>query len=232
MRLLDSAETGPQDICAIGSHGQTVRHSPPAGGNGFTLQIGDPNTIAERTGIATIADFRRRDMASGGQGAPLAPAFHAAAFARAGVDRAIVNIGGIANATLLAGEQLAAGFDTGPGNTLLDHWFAHHREGRFDRDGAWAASGESALGPDWQAPDDAEGGEVVARIKHILEQEIRPYVAMDGGEISFAGYRDGVVEVYLQGACAGCPSSTITLKMGIESRLREEIPEVSEVVAL
>jgi len=97
---------------------------------------------------------------------------------------------------------------------------------------AWAASGAPALGPDWSPPETGAGGDVVEHIKRILEQEIRPYVAQDGGEITFAGFHDGIVEVYLQGACAGCPSSTITLKMGIEARLKEEIPEVSEVVAL
>ena len=96
----------------------------------------------------------------------------------------------------------------------------------------WAGSGSAALGPDYRPPDDTEDGEIVAKIKDILEREIRPYVAQDGGEITFAGFHDGVVEVYLQGACAGCPSSTITLKMGIESRLKEEIPEVQEFVAL
>jgi Fe-S cluster biogenesis protein NfuA len=96
----------------------------------------------------------------------------------------------------------------------------------------WAERGVSALGPDYREPETGESGAVVARIKEILDQEIRPYVAMDGGEIIFAGYRDGVVEVYLQGSCSGCPSATITLKMGIEARLKEEIPEVTEVVAL
>jgi Fe-S cluster biogenesis protein NfuA len=96
----------------------------------------------------------------------------------------------------------------------------------------WAESGAPALGPAYEPPEAQEGGEVVARIVEILEREIRPYVAMDGGEITFAGYRNGIVEVYLQGSCSGCPSSTMTLKMGIESRLREEIPEVKEVVAL
>jgi Fe-S cluster biogenesis protein NfuA len=97
---------------------------------------------------------------------------------------------------------------------------------------AWAGSDESALGPDYVEPDEGEQSEVVARIKQILEDEIRPYVAQDGGEIIFAGFHDGTVEVYMQGACAGCPSSTITLKMGIESRLKEAIPEVQQVVAL
>jgi len=96
----------------------------------------------------------------------------------------------------------------------------------------WVASGEPALGPDYRPPDEGEQDEIVTRIKQILEDEIRPYVAQDGGEITFAGFHDGVVEVYLQGACAGCPSSTITLKMGIESRLKEELPEVQQVVAL
>tara|TARA_R110001599_G_scaffold279086_2_gene480421 strand:- start:28096 stop:29226 length:1131 start_codon:yes stop_codon:yes gene_type:complete len=141
--LLDHAGVAASDVFVIGSHGQTIRHRPPSGGNAtaYTLQIGDPNTIAERTGITTVADFRRRDVAAGGEGAPLAPAFHAAAFARAGVNRAVVNIGGIANVSLLAGDALLSGFDTGPGNTLLDQWVHRHRGDRYDRDGAWAAEG-------------------------------------------------------------------------------------------
>ncbi len=144
--LLQQAEREPQDVVALGSHGQTIRHRPPEAGDnaerGFTVQIGDPNTIAEFTGITTVADFRRRDMAAGGQGAPLAPAFHAAAFGRSGRHRAVVNIGGIANVSLLRGDTLVAGFDTGPGNTLLDQWIQRHRGEPFDRDGAWAASGQ------------------------------------------------------------------------------------------
>lgn len=97
---------------------------------------------------------------------------------------------------------------------------------------AWAQTGEPALGNAWEAPDFGDSGEIVDRIREILDRDIQPYVAQDGGEITFAGYRDGVVEVYLRGACAGCPSSTITLKMGIEARLKEEIPAVTSVVAL
>ncbi|MEJ2533562.1 MAG: anhydro-N-acetylmuramic acid kinase [Halioglobus sp.] len=142
--LLRTGQT-PTDIRAIGSHGQTIRHRPPSGGaavdKSFTLQIGDPNTIAERTGVTTVADFRRRDVAAGGEGAPLAPAFHAAALSREGVDRAIVNIGGIANVTLLRGRTLYAGFDTGPGNTLLDQWVRRHRGESHDRNGQWSAEG-------------------------------------------------------------------------------------------
>ena len=97
---------------------------------------------------------------------------------------------------------------------------------------AWAASGEPALGAAYEPPEAEESDAIVSKIREILERDVRPYVEQDGGEISFAGYRDGVVEVVLQGACAGCPSSSITLKMGIEARLKEEIPEVKSVVAL
>lgn len=145
LTLLDSAGSNPQAITAIGSHGQTVRHRPPSGGHApehsFTLQIGDPNSIAEITGITTIADFRRRDIAAGGEGAPLAPAFHAATMGSTGHNRAIVNIGGFANVSCLQGHGLTHGSDTGPGNTLLDAWISKHRNERFDRHGKWAASG-------------------------------------------------------------------------------------------
>ena len=131
----------PADIRAIGCHGQTIRHRPDAEPP-FTLQIGDANRVAEATGITTVADFRRRDMAAGGQGAPLAPLFHDALFRDAARHRVVVNIGGIANATFLpAGECSLLGFDTGPGNALLDAWALHCRGEPFDRDGAWAASG-------------------------------------------------------------------------------------------
>lgn len=145
-QLLTSAKIKPAQVRAIGSHGQTIRHRPPSASSdttaSFSLQIGDPNTIAEQTGITTVADFRRRDIAAGGEGAPLAPAFHAAAFSKAGVNRAVVNIGGIANVTLLQGAELKMGFDTGPGNTLLDHWIARHRGESYDRNGHWSASGK------------------------------------------------------------------------------------------
>jgi len=144
--LLASANRRAEEIAAIGSHGQTIRHRPPSAGHcaatAFTLQVGDPNSIAEHTGITTVADFRRRDIAAGGEGAPLAPAFHAAAFAAPGQHRAVVNIGGIANATLLAGEELLGGFDTGPGNTLLDQWVQLHEGRSYDRDGNWSSEGE------------------------------------------------------------------------------------------
>lgn len=141
--LLAQSGTAAGQVRAIGSHGQTVRHLPPSAtsGQAFSLQIGDPNTIAELTGITTVADFRRRDIAAGGEGAPLAPAFHAAAFGAAGKRRAIVNIGGIANVTLLLASEVS-GFDTGPGNTLLDQWIGRHRGEAYDPLGSWSAEGE------------------------------------------------------------------------------------------
>lgn len=144
LNLLAQANTPADRVSAIGSHGQTIRHRPPSAAAdtpAFTLQIGDPNTIAEITGITTVADFRRRDIAAGGEGAPLAPAFHAAAFAAADCNRAIVNIGGISNTTVLRGRALEQGFDSGPGNTLLDHWVQRHRGQDCDLNGQWAAAG-------------------------------------------------------------------------------------------
>lgn len=129
-------------VRAIGSHGQTIRHYPELG---QSLQLGDPNRIAELTGITTVADFRRRDMAAGGQGAPLVPAFHQAAFQRPDRNRVVLNIGGIANITVLPGaiQTPVTGFDTGPGNTLLDAWARRHTGQVMDRAGAWAGGGRS-----------------------------------------------------------------------------------------
>ncbi len=140
--LLERARVDPATITAIGSHGQTIRHEPD-GHEPYSVQIGNPSLLAELTGIAVVADFRRRDMAAGGQGAPLAPAFHNAFFRSTAVERAVVNIGGIANITLLPADPLAEviGFDTGPGNALLDAWAERHLHTPLDRDGAWAASG-------------------------------------------------------------------------------------------
>ena len=130
------------DIHAIGSHGQTLRHRPRAA-HPFTIQIANPSVIAEHTGITTVADFRARDIAAGGQGAPLVPAFHHWLFHRPGSARVIVNIGGIANVTYLPKmpSMPVIGFDTGPGNTLLDQWIEKHQGSHYDLDGKWAASG-------------------------------------------------------------------------------------------
>ena len=130
------------DVAAIGSHGQTIRHRPPGGRTTpFTLQIGDPNSIAEITGITTVADFRRRDVAAAGHGAPLTPAFHKILFGNQDTNIAVLNIGGISNLTLLGGQTLI-GFDTGPGNGLIDQWCKSHKDMPFDQGGSWAASGQ------------------------------------------------------------------------------------------
>lgn len=137
--LLENHSIKPKAIRAIGSHGQTIRHHPY---HQFTLQIGDPNIIAAHTGITTIADFRRRDLAYEGQGAPLVPAFHQMIFAKKNLNRIVLNLGGIANVTLLFGNEKILGFDTGPGNTLLDAWAEQHIHEPCDKNGEWAAQGK------------------------------------------------------------------------------------------
>ena len=135
-RLLRSH--GSIGVEAIGAHGQTVRHRPE---RGFTVQLLNAARLAERTGLRVVADLRSRDVAAGGQGAPLVPAYHAACFARSDRRRVVVNIGGIANVTVLHPGRPVAGFDTGPGNALLDLWTAEHLGQRYDAGGAWSASG-------------------------------------------------------------------------------------------
>jgi anhydro-N-acetylmuramic acid kinase len=138
--VLDSARTPAKDVIAIGCHGQTVRHRPDLG---FTVQVNDPARLAELTGIDVVADFRRRDVAAGGQGAPLVPAFHEAVFRSPATSRAVVNIGGISNITWLPVGGHAIGFDCGPGNVLLDGWARRHLGARFDEDGRWASAGRT-----------------------------------------------------------------------------------------
>jgi anhydro-N-acetylmuramic acid kinase len=140
----EKAGLAPQQIRAIGSHGQTIRHYPD-GDYPNSLQIGNPCIIAEQTGIITITDFRRRDIAAGGQGAPLVPAFHKALFQSSENDRIIINIGGIANLTLLpaAANTPITGWDTGPGNTLMNAWILQHKQETQDTDGHWCAQGSS-----------------------------------------------------------------------------------------
>ena len=139
-QLLADNQLETTQICAIGSHGQTIFHSP----NGhfpFTQQIGNANLIAAKTAITCIADFRRMDMAYGGQGAPLVPAFHQALFAKQGENRVILNIGGIANISILESDENVLGYDTGPGNTLMDAWIDKTNGQSYDKDGQFAAQG-------------------------------------------------------------------------------------------
>jgi anhydro-N-acetylmuramic acid kinase len=138
--LIARSGVARERIRAIGSHGQTLWHRPYAT-HPFTVQLGDPNVIAERLRITTVADFRRRDLAAGGQGAPLAPAFHGACLSAPDETRAVLNLGGIANLTLLAPGEPVRGFDTGPASALMDAWCREHTGEPFDRDGALAASG-------------------------------------------------------------------------------------------
>ena len=138
LQLLASAGVNASQVQAIGCHGQTIRHRP--GSNGFTVQIGSADVLAVRTGIAVVSDFRNRDMALGGQGAPLVPAFHQAMWGRRS-RCAIVNIGGMANITCLDNGKIIGGFDTGPGNVLMDYWIQQQRNEPYDRNGVWAASG-------------------------------------------------------------------------------------------
>lgn len=159
--LLASAGLQPEEVRAIGAHGQTVRHQPAAPGHGtrpvsyrtegfapwgaYTLQLNNPALLAELTGITVVADFRSRDVAAGGQGAPLVPAFHAAVFANP-QPTAVVNLGGMANVTLLSPLQPTTGFDTGPGNVLMDAWCQTHIGAAYDAGGQWAASGSVQQG--------------------------------------------------------------------------------------
>lgn len=141
--LLAAAGVDAREVTAIGSHGQTVHHAPGATPP-LTIQLGDPSIIAERTGITTVADFRRRDVAAGGEGAPLAPAFHRAVFSAPGVERGILNLGGIANLSVLPADpgRPLLGFDTGPGNTLLDAYVRDRFGADMDRDAALAYEGK------------------------------------------------------------------------------------------
>ena len=137
-QAVEAAKLSRSDITAAGVHGQTLRHRPD---RGFTVQLNNAARVAEKAGVVVVADFRSRDVAAGGQGAPLVPAFHAALFGRPDRHRVIVNIGGIANITDLPKDGEIRGFDTGPGNVLSDLWFARNRGGTFDAQGAWAATG-------------------------------------------------------------------------------------------
>jgi len=171
-------------ITAIGCHGQTVRHRPDLG---FTIQLNDPARLAERTGIDVVADFRRRDMAAGGQGAPLVPAFHEAVFRDTLRSRAVVNIGGISNITWLPPGRKTLGFDCGPGNVLLDGWARRHLGRDFDEDGQWASRGRTDAGlldrlleePFLDAPPPKSTGRELFRLAWLEEKLPRAYQPED-----------------------------------------------------
>jgi len=142
--LLTTSGIAASDITAVGSHGQTIRHRPPTPSqHGFSLQIGDPYTISNLTGITTVADFRRSDMALGGQGAPLAPLFHQAITPKENTSCAFLNLGGIANISHISNGELTAGFDTGPANGLMDSWIRKTHNKAYDKNGEWALNGKT-----------------------------------------------------------------------------------------
>lgn len=154
-RLLAASGCQRADVCAVGSHGQTVRHCPGEhDGIGYTLQLDQPALLAELCGIDVVADLRSRDVAAGGQGAPLVPAFHRAVFARANETVAVLNLGGMSNLTVLHGDGRTIGFDCGPGNALMDGWCLRYLGRSYDADGAWAATGE--VHPDLMASCQSE----------------------------------------------------------------------------
>ncbi len=138
--LLHAAGTNAAEVGSIGCHGQTIRHRPE---HGYTVQIGNAALLAELTGITVVSDFRSRDIAAGGHGAPLVPAFHDMTLRHPSIHRVIVNIGGIANLTSLPPGRPAIGFDCGPGNMLMDTWIGEHRSEAYDHNGAWAATGKA-----------------------------------------------------------------------------------------
>jgi anhydro-N-acetylmuramic acid kinase len=141
--LLAQGSLSASAVRAIGAHGQTVRHQPQAfDGTGYTLQLNSPALLAERTGITVVADFRSRDVAAGGQGAPLVPAFHQQVFAQPGQPSCVLNIGGMTNLSVLGADGTVLGFDCGPGNVLMDLWCQRHTGKTFDQDGAWASTGQ------------------------------------------------------------------------------------------
>ena len=143
LALLDNTQLKASQIRAIGAHGQTVRHQPGAhDGIGYTTQLNNPSLLAERTGIAVVADFRSRDIAAGGQGAPLVPVFHQGVFAQPNETIGVLNIGGIANLSVLQAKGDVIGFDCGPGNALMDYWCMQHRGLAYDDDGQWARTGQ------------------------------------------------------------------------------------------
>ena len=181
---LAAGRVGREQVSAIGCHGQTVRHRPDLG---YTVQLNDPARLAELTGIAVVADFRRRDMATGGQGAPLVPAFHESVFRHPSHARAVVNIGGISNVTWLPPGGRTLGFDCGPGNVLLDGWARRHLGKQYDEDGRWASQGrtDDALlarlmnEPFLQAPPPKSTGRELFRLDWLEERLAGDYRAAD-----------------------------------------------------
>jgi anhydro-N-acetylmuramic acid kinase len=212
LQLIESAGIPRSRIAGIGHHGQTIFHQP-TGDEPFTLQIGDPNVVAADTGIVTVADFRRLDMACGGQGAPLVPAFHAWRFGRTAEQRAVVNIGGIANITALSPDRATIGFDTGPGNTLLDLWIRRCRGAVYDHDGRYAASGhvsdallsELLQDPYLAAPPPKSTGRELFNMAWLERQLARtPHVAEADVQATLAEFTAATIVTAVHGTLGDC----------------------------
>ena len=247
-QLLAKINLKPQQITAIGCHGQTIRHQPQLmDGIGFTLQIGNPALLAELTDITVVADFRSRDIAAGGQGAPLVPAFHQAMFASAKMSRAIINIGGIANITYLKNNNVL-GFDSGPGNMLLDAWIKEHQNLDYDANGGWASTGqviapllESMLADPYFAlsPPKSTGRDLFndhwlsKKIsgQHYAAQDVaRTLVALTAHTIvdSLQHYCGSVDEVYL---CGGGAHNSL-LRLSLQTLLADIRVESTDILGV
>jgi len=212
-QLLSMAGITPSQVSAIGCHGQTIRHRPELG---FTLQIGNSSLLAELTGITVIGDFRSRDIAAGGQGAPLVPAFHQAVFGHPTLNRVLINIGGIANLSYLPANGEIRGFDSGPGNMLMDAWAERHLGKRYDESGNWAANGqvipdllERLLAEPFftQVPPKSTGRDLfsLSWLEQYLESHYQPAdVQRTLLELTAASIADAVRQ-YCQSDAAGMP---------------------------
>lgn len=209
--LLANAGIEKASVRAIGSHGQTVFHQP-SGDQRFSLQIGDPNSIAQHSGITTVADFRRRDMAAGGEGAPLAPLLHRNCFQSASTDRVVLNVGGIANITVLNRDGTCLAFDTGPANVLMDFWIDKHQGKHYDKNGDWAASGNV----------------VPSLLKLLLEESYfaRPVPKSTGRELFNGPWLEGKLNTLGDDLPAADVQATL-LRFTIDS-IVEEIRKTSE----
>jgi anhydro-N-acetylmuramic acid kinase len=231
--LLEQAGMEPAAIRAIGCHGQTVRHRPDAG---YTVQIGNPALLAELTKISVVADFRSRDIAAGGQGAPLVPAFHAALFGSNDVHRVIVNIGGIANLTDLPPHGIVRGFDTGPGNVLLDHWVRRHKGESHDAAGTWAQGGKIVTEmlaamlaePYFAAPAPKSTGRDLFNADW-LEKFFPGRAATEDVQATLAELTARSIADAIEGHCAGANEVYVcgggAQNLALLDRLRQNLPE-------
>ncbi|MEI6227419.1 MAG: anhydro-N-acetylmuramic acid kinase [Methylophilaceae bacterium] len=247
-QLVAKINLKPQQITAIGCHGQTIRHQPQLmDGIGFTLQIGNPALLAELTGITVVADFRSRDIAAGGQGAPLVPAFHQAMFASTQMSRAIINIGGISNITFLKNNNVL-GFDSGPGNMLLDSWIKQHQNLDYDANGAWASTGQViaplleamladpyfALSPPKSTGRDLFNDHWLSKKiseQHYAAQDVaRTLVALTAHTIvdSLQHYCGSVDEVYL---CGGGSHNSL-LRSSLQTLLTNTLVENTDILGV